>query len=200
MLTETNTTATNFLQQLRANTSLSHTRLEALAISQAIVSAELTKKQYATYLSLMHDVIRDVEDFVFPVISNNITDIEQRQKVGWLESDFQAMSLVPSQKPTPFQGRFNVPFALGVMYVLEGSTLGGRVILKNVEKSLGFNPENGARYFAGYGNSTGSYWKNFLEMILRYEADSGETEAIIQGATFAFDAIYEHLCCFAYED
>lgn len=55
--------------------------------------------------------------------------------------------------------------AWGVLYVLEGSTLGGRVILKHLERSLHLTPEHGGAYYAGYGPSTAVMWEAFRSQL-----------------------------------
>lgn len=53
----------------------------------------------------------------------------------------------------------------GSAYVIEGSTLGGRVISRHLTTTLGLTPENGASYFAGYGANTGVMWNEFRRAI-----------------------------------
>lgn len=199
-MTETPVTAMPFLQQLRTNTSASHTRLELLPISQSIISPQLTGFQYASYLALMRDIVHDVETAVFPVVSGFIADVDQRRKLSSIQADLDEIGFDRPLQTTPLRKEFSVPFALGVLYVVEGSSLGGRVILKNVEAVLGFDSTRGAQYFSGYGATTGSHWKKFIEMLTSYQAEQGHTEEIIAGAIFAFDTIYEHLSSFRHED
>jgi heme oxygenase (biliverdin-IX-beta and delta-forming) len=76
--------------------------------------------------------------------------------------------------------------ALGALYVLEGSSLGGRTILKELKRrdvSL-----VGLDFLDPYGNRTGQRWKSFLTIFER-EITSGEENAdAVKGAldTFAF--------------
>jgi heme oxygenase len=76
--------------------------------------------------------------------------------------------------------------ALGALYVLEGSSLGGRVILKQLTRrnvSLA-----GLGFLDPYGAETSQRWQSFLA-ILECEIKSGEQKAdAVKGAldTFAF--------------
>jgi heme oxygenase (biliverdin-IX-beta and delta-forming) len=76
--------------------------------------------------------------------------------------------------------------ALGALYVLEGSSLGGRVILKELKRrgaSLA-----GLGFLDPYGADTGKRWRSFL-IILERELTSCEQKAdAVKGAlnTFAF--------------
>jgi heme oxygenase len=76
--------------------------------------------------------------------------------------------------------------ALGAFYVLEGSSLGGRVILKEL-KSRGASL-TGLGFLDPYGPDTGQRWRSFL-VILERELNSCEQKAdAVKGAmnTFAF--------------
>ncbi len=48
---------------------------------------------------------------------------------------------------------------LGALYVLEGSTLGGRVLARQVEMVLKLTSGQGNAYFQGHGAATGALWK-----------------------------------------
>ncbi|HTG57041.1 MAG TPA: biliverdin-producing heme oxygenase, partial [Niabella sp.] len=58
--------------------------------------------------------------------------------------------------------------ALGALYVLEGATLGGQVIIKRLKKNDSFSTFPLA-YYNVYTDHTGLMWKRFLENINQYE-------------------------------
>lgn len=191
----TNTLAETFTERLRNTTALPHKNLESLPLSVAIVSPAVTVQQYGGYLAVMHDVVKDAEDNIYPLLKDVIPNVEARYKAAYMVQDLAVSGIGGKNAFTPvFSVRQNISpaFALGIMYVVEGSSLGGRMILKNIEQALGFNPDNGARYFAGYGNHTGSYWKSFLSSMAKFEEDNACGDEIIAGATFAFNAISKH--------
>lgn len=184
-----------FLENLRSATAQSHTSLEKLPVSESIINPEVTKEQYTLYLSLMQDVVKDAEENIFPLLKNVVTDLKERNKNHLLSNDLTVLGYHKKEEIKPLSAALNnhsVAFALGIMYVIEGSSLGGRVILKNITDALGYTPENGASYFGGYGNKTGSHWKNFLAALTLFEAENNCAEDIIAGADFAFNAINLH--------
>ncbi|WP_408082741.1 biliverdin-producing heme oxygenase [Flavobacterium plantiphilum] len=183
----------SFVDRLRLSTSALHKQLESLSLSQLIVSPEITVQKYAEYLQIMEPVVRDIELKVYPVISNLISDINRRKKLSLIREDLKVLGFSITNISTEFDADFEIPFALGIMYVLEGSSLGGRVILKNIENQLGFTAECGAQYFAGYKENTGSLWKSFVSEMVRYEQEQGCGDVIIEGANFAFRLIFEYL-------
>lgn len=184
----------SFLDNLRNRTADSHTGLEELPISKIIVDPKITNEDYITYLNLMHDVVKNLEDDIYPMLAPVIDDLEHRKKAGALLNDIH----FAKGEIKPYQAPFNtdnisIPFAMGILYVVEGSTLGGRFILKNIQESLGFDEENGASYFSGYGNKTGSSWKKFLNTLTDFESETHSADEIIAGADYAFSTIHKHL-------
>lgn len=185
--------ASGFLYDIKTQTADSHKNLEQLPISMSIISPDMKIEEYTNYLSLMHDVHNDTEKFVFPLLSGLIDDLEQRKKKQLIENDLLFLNYKKTNSAQVFQTtEMTIPFALGVLYVMEGSTLGGRFILKNVSKFEELSGEKGTSYFNGYGDKTGSYWKAFLSLMSEYEQEHNCGEEIIEGAKYAFDSIYDH--------
>lgn len=190
-----NITATEtFLERLRSVTAPSHQHLESLPLSVSIMDTNVTKEQYAHYLVLMQDVVRDAETHVYPILKTIVPDIDERRKTLQLENDLAFLGYKSNGNANPItHGILLTPgFALGIMYVIEGSSLGGRVILKNINAALGFDEAHGAGYFAGYGPVTGSRWKSFIDVLVQYESENNNEDEIIAGANHAFDAIAAH--------
>ena len=72
---------------------------------------------------------------------------------------------------------------LGALYVLEGSTLGGRVISRHLEKHFGWLSGRGYSFFLGHGTATGERWR---EVVKTLEANSGANSQIVSGARQTF--------------
>ena len=184
-----------FISRLRNQTAPAHEALEKLPISQTIVCADVRLEDYIGYLTLMADALHDSETHIFPLAEDLIPDLQERRKLPAILDDLTFHSVpkthfrpvfIPSEKPS-------AAFALGILYVMEGSVLGGRVILKNLGKNLGLaDDESGARYFYGYGAQTGTRWKSFMEWLAGYEAAHDCGEEIIAGANHAFASIHRH--------
>lgn len=183
----------NFLQDLKTKTADSHKKLESLPVSASILSPEMKIEDYIHYLKLMCDVHKNTEEIVFPLVSDIIEDLEQRKKTHLIENDLSFLQSKAVKSKEVFNvSEMSIPFALGVFYVIEGSTLGGRFILKNVATNEKLSNNQGVSYFNGYGDKTGSFWKSFLNVLEAYEAENNNGESIIEGAIFAFDSIYNH--------
>lgn len=153
----------------------------------------MKKEDYAHYLKLMYDVHYDVEENIFPLLSGSIPDLKERKKKHLIEEDLAFLNYNKPLAGAVFNTEnITIPFALGILYVVEGSSLGGRFILKNIETIKGLDEGKGVLYFTGYGNKTGSHWKSFLNALTEYQEENNCEDEIIKGAIYAFDCIHDH--------
>ncbi len=76
---------------------------------------------------------------------------------------------------------------IGCLYVLEGSTKGGRVIFRRMSRVLGISDEGGGRFFNGYGRSTEAHWQEFWKFAAHYCPNS-QLEQARESAEGLFDS------------
>lgn len=182
-----------FLKQLRSITSPAHKKLEEAELSKKIISENLNLQDYATYLEKMSWVMRSFETEIFPILKPYFADLEQRTKVEFLEKDLNFLSQKVSVNNSEFRvfsPTHSIAYHVGAFYVLEGSTLGGKFIYKNINATLGFDAEQGATYFNGYGAETGKLWSSFMEQFCNYALQLPTQKEIIQGADNTFKILY----------
>jgi heme oxygenase len=65
----------------------------------------------------------------------------------------------------------------GCLYVLEGASLGGRIIAQALNQRLALRSDSGAAFFAGDGTGTGVRWKRVLRWLEEF-ADSGADDGV----------------------
>ena len=114
-------------------------------------------------------------------------EFDARRKVPALERDAAALrAAAPADAPLALPT--DRAEALGFLYVLEGSTLGGRVIDKQL-RLRGLSPE-GLSFFQGYGEATGTRWKAFCAVLERAD----DRTAAARGARSAFVQMEAWMC------
>lgn len=186
-----------FMIRLREATRPEHSALEKLPLSRALMNPSVTREEYGRYMQSMFPIVSIVEDKIYPVLSNIFPDLDKRSKLPHLTDDLTFLQLPVNQPGLLITHESlittSIPHAIGIVYVLEGSTLGGRIIVKNITSALGFDKNHGASYFTGYGEQTGPLWKSFLNSLTQYEITSGNGEAIMEGARQAFQAIHDQI-------
>jgi heme oxygenase len=115
----------------------------------------------------------------------------ERARVPMLRADLMALGHVPHTLAAlplcpalpPLDSR---AAALGCLYVLEGSTLGGRIVLKQLRSSLGLTPASGAAFYAGHGARTGTLWRAFVEALDAGVETAAEQAAAVESALATF--------------
>ncbi len=175
---------TSTLAQLRAVTSAAHRDLEQ-QVDAIAAFADPRRRQ---------DLIRRFAAFQLPaeaVLKPHLLaipdlDWERRNRADLFPPSSRSYRL-PS-----FPAPANVAEALGVLYVLEGSTLGGRIIIRTLRKA---GVDCAALAFLDpYGSDAGNRWRDFL-MVLERETHSEALRAdACKGAVSAFAQATRVLC------
>ena len=131
---------------------------------------------------------------MWSIIGDDMPDLEPvlRQKLPALTRDLASLAVPASAaglRPPPAPRLGSVSSALGALYVLEGASLGGRVIERRVARVLGVSPNDGGAYFHGYGDNTGAMWRRFGQIMTDVVDERGESNEVVQGAVDCFDAL-----------
>jgi heme oxygenase len=140
-------------------------------------------KDYANYLQKLYGFVSGFEHNVYPLLKSIDAEIDLRRKSKLMQSDLKNLYIDLSTIPIVSDEHFKIHYpdvitALGGLYVLEGSMLGGVMIKKHLTEKLPDQVLENTEYFTGYGAETGKVWKNFLN-ILSNNAINIETEKVI---------------------
>lgn len=118
-------------------------------------------------------------------------DLAPRLKAQTLLNDLQALGLtaetiarLPLCQSLPVID--SSATCLGVLYVLEGATLGGQILRREIASRLRLNADNGAAFLDIYGAATGRRWRDFIEYLGSRSLDAGEREAVVAAAQTTF--------------
>ncbi len=143
-----------------------------------------TKQDYVNFLKLMYGYYSALEDRVQDYVSD--LEIGKRRKAERLLEDinyFESSSEgAVCQELPPITSHAE---ALGAMYVMEGSTMGGKIIAKMIEGQAGINGPSGFSFFNGYGEETGKMWEEF-KLLLNRPLDEMEKLNLILTANRTF--------------
>ncbi|GAB0157345.1 biliverdin-producing heme oxygenase [Chryseobacterium sp. Alg-005] len=169
-------------EYLKQNTAEYHNAAEKLFNSEKIFNKTFTLEDYkkiihSNYLMLLHS-----EDKIFDSLSQRFSEklhLDQRRKLPLIQQDLQSLSLKDKDAAHPLEIE-NEHEALGMLYVIEGSTLGGNVIAKQLSRAEGFDNIT-FHFFGCYQENTGSMWKNFKE-VLDSEVKKENYDEVLSGA------------------
>jgi heme oxygenase len=77
----------------------------------------------------------------------------------------------------------------GCLYVLEGASLGGRIVARALDERLGLTQDRGAAFFAGDADATAERWKRVLLWLDQFACPSTRADDIVASACDTFDAL-----------
>lgn len=177
------------LQDLRAGTAELHIALEKrlpffsdTLDTQAFV--RLMQAYYGFYLPLENALLRShaiPADF----------ELSPRLKAPTLRADLQALGVaaealqnLPQCQQLPIID--SSAACLGVLYVLEGATLGGQILRREISSRLGLEADNGAAFLDIYGAATGRRWRDFLEYLSSRPMSADERATVVAAAQTTF--------------
>jgi len=110
------------------------------------LDALATPGGYAAALRALHAFHAAWEPAVWRAPGVDAAGLDEigRRKLPLLERDLRALGIAPCAVRPPAPRLPDAAAALGALYVLEGATLGGRVIHRHVAGPLGLTPERAA--------------------------------------------------------
>lgn len=173
-------------ERLRTETRVHHVRAEE---AMGLMSPDLSSDRYVEILRAFHIYYSLLEPQLAGFSEWEELGCEIKARLGKLEKIENDLKYFNAsvRKPAPRIVIGDFAQALGAMYVIEGSTLGGQVISKFLANRFGYVPESGAQYFSGYGPETGKMWVSFKAVIARAETAGVDQDRVVEGAARAFD-------------
>jgi len=164
---------------LKAATHAQHRDIERLI---PLMNPNLTMAEYRQYLGRMLGYLQPIETLLESIsgLSVVVPDLAQRRKSAWLRDD---LGVTTVEECADLPSLTSISAALGCMYVLEGSTLGGQILARQIAIQLS---EPRMSFLQSYGTDTGTKWKRFGAEVNGY---AGDGAAMITAAQTTFDTL-----------
>ena len=145
--------------ELKEHTRDVHAALEKKLLThiQVVNDAE----RYRSLLTLMYGYYAAVERQL-EFFKDNLPDYNRRRKSEAILNDLQHLGFSTDAMPVCNDVPVidSVPSALGAMYVLEGSTLGGKIISRMLLRQVP-TLDGSINFFQGYSEETMDMWQKF---------------------------------------
>lgn len=173
------------LTRLRQETRPYHDALEANEFNQQLRAGTLTEAATARFLAKLYGFVVPFEQQLRAHAAEFGPEWElpRRYRAPLLRQDLPAADALPlAANLPPLHTRAQL---LGAMYVLEGSTLGGQVIARQLAK----NGIPTRAYFSGHAEQTGPLWKSFVGLLAQ-AATPATTDDIVASATHTFQRLH----------
>jgi heme oxygenase (biliverdin-IX-beta and delta-forming) len=90
----------------------------------------------------------------------------------------------------------STPALFGSLYVVEGATLGGQVVGRQLERLLPAASLSSSRFFHSYGDRVGVMWTAFTSALIDFSsATPGQGTAVVASAVTTFSCFLEWVTC-----
>ncbi len=142
-----------------------------------IMDGTLSLEQYKVILTTNYFIHLYLEDRLFQALSEPVArelGISKRRKLHALLLDMKEVSLDTDSEGITDPGAGipeNDAASLGALYVLEGATLGGQVIVKKLKANPALNKLN-FHYYQVYGSNTIPFWTDFCSLLNKQPSEN----------------------------
>lgn len=165
--------------QLKKDTLTNHQQLEKMLVGR--MKAIRSTQDYINLLQVFYSYFGGLEQQIDHYITEQIMpDYADRRKSAALANDIESLGGQPIAKAgtDALPQINNILQAYAAMYVIEGSTLGGKIISKMMAQQLNITDGKGLSFFSGYGNDTEPMWETF-KVALNEQAKTAADEAVV---------------------
>lgn len=174
--------------ELKEQTKQSHQLLEAKMVRS--IKAICTVEEYGELLRLFYSFFAPLEQEVIKYLNKpNLSMMSGRRKALLLRTDILhhhgELPALAKKNNLP-QIKDNLQ-ALGALYVMEGSTLGGAMIIKMIATHLNMDTVPGTLFFEGYKEDTQMMWSGFKEMLDEQVVSHEEQLVVTAAANQTFE-------------
>ena len=181
------TESSAILPLLRQETRPFHDAVEQNPFNHALTAGTVTATETARFLAKMYGFIQPYEAQLqaHAAAFGPEWQLDQRYRAPLILKDLPLLGhpgtppLCPALPPLGTR-----PQLLGAMYVLEGSTLGGQVIARQLDKA-GIMAH---AFFTGRAERTGPLWKAFCQLLTDAAAPEDQP-AIVASAILTFQTL-----------
>jgi|SRR5215217_469640 len=177
--------------RLREATRDEHQRLEdSLDIFTRVSRPEGRRRLVERF----HGLHAGAERALSPLLSSvEGLDYDARSRMPFLAADVSALGGDPARlTECDIERPASLGEALGLFYVLEGSTLGGHVIRKRLE--AGGDTARGLGFLDPYRGEVGARWRDFLAVMERDTPTDAARDQAVRGALTGFGITQNWLC------
>ena len=191
---------------LRDATRDAHQRLEGLPFAEALSSSELPVESYVGYLQAMAEVHSELEQQITAAEDPRIASVwnDSMRKSHLLRQDLDyfasltirdipaALSVADSFADWLAERSAASPLSmLGCLYVLEGSTLGGKTLAIWVRRTFRISEQSGMAYLQPYGDDAEKRWSEFSKAMNQLKLSESERSVVVEAALETFEQIGE---------
>lgn len=176
-----------FTEKIKEATLQYHQQTEKVLVGK--MKGMRSRQDYIDLLAAFYGYFGGLEQQIERYINaSNLADYYDRRKTAAIADDIKALGgTIPAiANGNELPEIDNYLQAFGALYVIEGSTLGGKIISKMIQQHLHINDGAGLSFFNSYGDETEKMWNAFKEVLNSVAISHDDEEVILQAANQTF--------------
>jgi heme oxygenase (biliverdin-IX-beta and delta-forming) len=180
------------LTALRTATAAEHEQVESVL---ALMDPRLRRDRLVAVLTRLHAFWTAAEAGLDRWAGREPADAatvgwSRRRRAHLFADDLRALGAARDHLPAPQLSPVeDTDQALGRLYVLEGSTLGGTFISRHLATVPGLGPGARVGAFSPYGPETGAMWQAYRRVTRERVATGGDAVRLVDAARDTFGAL-----------
>jgi heme oxygenase len=174
-------------QKLRSATAAAHERVEQQA---RVVERLSDPEERAALMAAFYLLHAEVEAAAAPWLGDHPDlDFPARRRTPLLRRALEALGVEAPRVESALSAASPAE-AIGLLYVVEGATLGGKIIRRSLAAG-GCGPDS-LDFLDPYGDATGAQWRTFLAVL--EDVAEGDPDGAVSGALEGFRLAEQRLC------
>ncbi|RXG15706.1 heme oxygenase [Leeuwenhoekiella aestuarii] len=177
------------LKHLKKQTANLHQETEQGNLAKYILDHSITTAQYKALLkqnykayAILNSLLKHNEKN----IPANLQHFADDKKVKDLELDLSQIAAVTPEITFDASKILSPAEILGMLYVVEGSMMGGLLIRKNLESCSNLDAVQKHHFFGKNPPEVLNRWKSFTAAVESQDYSETEMDAAVKGANYAF--------------
>jgi heme oxygenase len=175
-------------ERLRSATALLHMQVEQRI---RIFDPDFNLASYIETLERFYGFWAPVEAKLLLIkgLMHPALGLQTRMKCNLLEADLRKLgSTATGPYCLDLPSIDTLLSGLGCLYVLEGSTLGARIISRRIQSHLQLSADSGAAFFNAYGEAAGRRWSEF-RLFVTANVPFQQSEECLNAAVETFESL-----------
>lgn len=170
--------------EIKRATQVAHQQLEKVVILE--MKNIRSEADYAQVLKKFYAYFQAVERAIAPYVTPALMPhYSERRNSLYIKQDIETLGAHTDDTLHAIAPSINSPIeALGALYVLEGSIMGGPYIVQMLKK---YGMKNGFSFFSGYGENTEKMWNSFIDVLNNIAHTEVEKTILIRAAEQTFE-------------
>ena len=173
---------------MRNGTQDLHSQIEEFPIYSALMKDQVTLGDYAQALEALSGFYANMELQLIFGLLHHFPKYNYVSRLNLLNHDLLALGIAKDIKP--IQNIANLPNKagiLGLLYVVEGSTLGGQIITRHLKERLGSQISDALRFYTLDGKMQADHWAKVKQLFRENLKESDEIVQSVIAARQAFN-------------